>query len=971
MSAQCHLSFAMPLNFQFLLGINTHMLSSTKVTLPVTIIFLMLLGGCQASSGSKGSAAYKAKDATPTINLDVSSAKVDSAAHFLTKDLIVSQKNMAAPYLFVSAKASIDEKGQGELLIPLIAIDTPAWLSVKHPHLTQFFAYQVDLPDSQLKNLLKQQLALVDIVDPQKRRKSASHISYVQTAKVLDQLYTQGANGADEYQHYGARINPSATQFSIWAPTATRVEIKLYDSNKQPIEGGQVSLTEDKNTGIWRGLSVRAPQGTYYRYQMSVYHPQTLQNEKVWVTDPYSLSLSTNSLYSQVVDLSHQSTKPKGWDEQMVATLDSPEQLILYETHIRDFSASDKTLSDPSLAGKYAAFSQAHSDSINHLKALREAGLNTVHLLPTYDITTVDELPANLIKLTDSIASICQRYSQLSLCTAGHDASQSLENVLSSFEPSTAQAQAVIEQIRALDPYNWGYDPYHYTVPEGSYALNPEGLSRLVEFRQMVLRLHQLGFRVIMDVVYNHTFAAGLHPKSVLDKVVPGYYHRLNPVTGAIEQSTCCDNTASEHRMMAKLMIDSLIVWSRDYKIDGFRFDLMGHQPKDLMLEARAEVQKVDPDTYFYGEGWNFGEVANNAQFVQATQSELAGTEIGTFTDRLRDAIRGGSSFVSGNDIRVGQGLGNGLVTAPNELHDAQNREQMMQEYLLSLDQARIGLAGNLAIFPLENAQGENVFGRDIDYGGAPTGYALDPADTVNYVSKHDNQTLWDNNQYRIASELSTEQRVRMQILSLAYPMLAQGIPFIHMGSELLRSKSFLRDSYDFGDWFNKIDFSKQSNNYNVGLPPADKDQANWDVISTILSQNEGRDNVNAQHIEFAFERFKELLAIRSATPLFGLQTADQIIRRIKFLNTGPEQTLGLIVMSIDDPYSRDLDPNIEQMIVIFNNNIETQTFDFSDAGKFTLHPVLQRSQDPQMKNVVTSANSFTVPGLTVAVFVR
>ena len=177
------------------------------------------------------------------------------------------------------------------------------------------------------------------------------------------------------------------------------------------------------------------------------------------------------------------------------------------------------------------------------------------------------------------------------------------------------QAQQIVSELREFDDYNWGYDPYHYTVPEGSYAVNPKGISRLVEFREMVQSIHSLGFRVIMDVVYNHTHQAGLEPNAVLDKIVPNYYHRLDPITAAIEQSTCCDNTAIERVMMAKLMTDSLVVWARDYKIDGFRFDLMGHQTKDAMLVAREAVRAVDPDTYFYGEGWNFGEVANNQSF--------------------------------------------------------------------------------------------------------------------------------------------------------------------------------------------------------------------------------------------------------------------------------------------------------------------------------------------------------------------
>jgi len=155
---------------------------------------------------------------------------------------------------------------------------------------------------------------------------------------------------------------------------------------------------------------------------------------------------------------------------------------------------------------------------------------------------------------------------------------------------------------------------------------------------------------------------------AVLDKIVPNYYHRLDPITGKIAQSTCCDNTATENVMMAKLMTDSLTVWARDYKIDGFRFDLMAHQPKSTMIKARKAVQAVDSDTYFYGEGWNFGEVANNQRFRQASQLELGGTQIVTFTDRLRDAFRGGAFSASGDDIRKSQGIGSGLGTLPNEL---------------------------------------------------------------------------------------------------------------------------------------------------------------------------------------------------------------------------------------------------------------------------------------------------------------
>jgi pullulanase-type alpha-1,6-glucosidase len=524
-------------------------------------------------------------------------------------------------------------------------------------------------------------------------------------------------------------------------------------------------------------------------------------------------------------------------------------------------------------------------------------------------------------------------------------------------------------------------------VPEGSYAINPQGTSRLVEFREMVQSIHGLGFRVIMDVVYNHTHQAGLEPNAVLDKIVPHYYHRLDPITAQVEQSTCCDNTATERKMMAKLMTDSLVIWARDYKIDGFRFDLMGHQPKAAMLKAREAVRKVDSDTYFYGEGWNFGEVANNKQFIQASQLELGGSEIGTYTDRLRDAVRGG-----GNNTRDSQGVGNGLLTFPNHFlpHGAQDNDkqfiqgnkqaQMYSDYSLRMDQVRIGLAGNLINFPLRVVNGEKVLGKDIPYGDQPTGYALAPADTINYVSKHDNQTLWDNSQYRLAFDVSTNDRVRMHLQSLAFTLFAQGIPFIHMGSEFMRSKSFLRDSYDYGDWFNRVDFSKQTNHYNIGLPPADKDAENWPLIQKVLKGHEGRDHVTAKHIQFSSDVFEEMIALRMSSPLFRLTSSTAIIEKVSFLNVKSKtgnaslmnnEQLGLLVMKIDDTQGEPVDDNLSTMMVIFNTSDQNQTFNYNNTQGYQLHDLQQKGVDEVVKQAIVTAKGFTVPALSSVVFVK
>lgn len=906
------------------------------------------------------------KAPTDLQGIQLTADNTDFAAHWVRKDLLLinSAEDVSQFNLLVSKNAQLDEGNAPDTSYRLTSMQMPEEIAQAFPHMASFTALKID-GIADIKQALKSQLAVSQI----SQTGDVAKVSYVQSARVLDDLFTSGTNDADEVMDYGAVVNGENTSFALWAPTAKLVTVNLYNADKQPI--GTHVMTENEN-GVWRVKVADAPMGTFYKYALSVYHPRTQKVENLEVTDPYSMSLARNSQYSQVVDLSHPDTQPQGWGEKAPEHLQHPESLILYETHIRDFSASEKNLSNPDFRGRYLAFTESQSDGMKHLQALKEAGLNTVHLLPTYDISTVNEDPSQVIYPEDSLEKMCGLVPDLEQCKGDMDLSQSLHTLLKSYDPQSNQAEALLEVIRPYDPYNWGYDPYHYTVPEGSYAVNPDGISRLIEFRQMVQSLHAMGFRVIMDVVYNHTFASGLDEKSVLDKVVPNYYHRLNPLTGVVEKSTCCENSATENRMMAKLMIDSLVVWARDYMIDGFRFDLMGHQPKSEMLEAREAVRAVDADTYFYGEGWNFGEVANNAQFVQAAQIPLAGTEIGTFTDRLRDAVRGGSSFVSGNDLRFGQGLVSGLITQPNDLQSAEKSEAQLQEYYLSADQVRVGLAGNLANFPLINTAGETVAGRDIDYGGAPSGYALDPADTINYVSKHDNQTLWDNNQYRNSHAATADQRVRMHNLALAYPLMAQGIPFLHMGGELLRSKSFLRDSYDYGDWFNAVDFSKQTNNYNVGLPPAVKDEANWAIIKDLIAKNEGRDMVTPAQIEFASKVFMDFIAIRSGSKLFSLPTEADVVERVKFHNTGKNQRVGLIVMSISDGAGdRDLDPNVEEMVVIFNSDLNNHKFPYQGAEHFTLHPRQASGADYVTAAAKANKGGFTVPGLSAAVFVK
>ena len=952
----------------------------TYVTLSASLCLTACGDGAKQLSSAQVTAEKNAAIASEYVN-----QASDSSVHWLTPELLVlPQSSDEVLYQLLNT-------GKEEFnAITLLPVDFPEYLAKKFPHLADFQAYKVDLSPVEAKAWLKQQLMVVALDSSQQAQK----VSFVQTGPVIDALYTQGDNDADEVTDLGAVITKQGVSFKLWAPTAQSVSVQLFDDNLQAISGGKLAMVEDTNTGVWQVLSDSQASYAYYKYQLDVYHPVSKKIETLSVTDPYSLSLSVNSEHSQVVDLNDPITQPENWLNQPIPTVKNVEDNVFYETHIRDFSANEQRLSNAKFKGKYKAFSEQHSNGIQHLKALQAAGLNNIHLLPTFDIATVNEDEAKHLDIDDNLAKVCTITPNASLCQQPYDEKQSIRSLLQSYSVSGEKAQQLVSQLREYDNYNWGYDPFHYTVPEGSYAVEAKGVSRLVEFREMVQSLHGMGFRVIMDVVYNHTHQAGLETNAVLDKIVPNYYHRLHPITGAIEQSTCCDNTATERVMMAKMMTDSLVVWARDYKIDGFRFDLMGHQPKDAMLVAREAVRLVDADTYFYGEGWNFGEVASNSQFIQASQLELGGTEIGTFSDRLRDAVRGG-----GNNTRDSQGVGNGLLTFPNgfipinnQPNEKQNQAQLHADYALRMDQLRIGLAGNLINFPLRTQNGEKhgkkVLGKDIPYGDQPTGYALDPADTINYVSKHDNQTLWDNSQYRLAYDVSTQDRVRMHLQSLSFTLFAQGIPFLHMGAEFMRSKSFLRDSYDYGDWFNRVDFSKQDNFYNVGLPPAEKDKANWPLIKQVLAGHQGRDQVSAKHINFSSEVFKEMLAIRMGSPLFRLTNEKDIIDKVSFLNAaapkegskeGKEQQLGLLVMKIDDSVGVAVDSNYRSLMVIFNTSAKTQTFDYdfsddtnaSSTQGYQLHPIQKSGTDKVVKQSKVTANGFTVPPLSSVVFVK
>lgn len=886
---------------------------------------------------------------------------IDGAkAHWLDANTLVfaDTANAARVELRYDANAGITIDGANDTLdggntIELSATTLSPELQQAFPHLADWPAYSVDTDTQTREEALRGQL-VAGAYNSDGELISATRL---QIPGVLDDLYAFDGT-------LGATVNGADTDFAVWAPTAQNMRLHVFNADGSMVSGYPVDMT--RNNGVWEYTGNTADvDRKFYQYEVTVFHPRTDAIETTMTSDPYAVSLSENGVYAQVANLDDSDLKPANWDSMTPPPMLAPEDVVVYETHIRDFSATDETVAADN-RGKYAAFTETSSDGIAHLEAMANAGITHLHLLPAFDIATVNEDPADVVNIDDDFSRLCDLSEEAaenyaSYCESGN----TIREVLESFDPTTGDAQALYGTFRGLDSFNWGYDPVHYTVPEGSYASDADGVARILEFRQMVQAATGLGLNVVLDVVYNHTNASGLADKSVLDKLVPGYYHRQNPETGVVEQSSCCENTASEHRMMEKLMIDSLVTWASDYSISGFRFDLMGHHMLSNMEKALEAVEAVDPDTYFYGEAWNFGEVANNARGTNAIQTNMAGTGIGSFNDRLRDAVRGGGPFDGGDALRANQGFANGLFSIPNDRNSGSDSEK---ERLLQIsDWVRIGIAGSLSDYALVTADGSTKTGAEIDYNGQNAGYTSDPQEIVNYVSKHDNQTLWDNNQYKADYATTLQERAQMQVVGLSVPILSQGIPFIHMGSELLRSKSMERDSYDSGDWFNEVDFSYQETAWNRGLPRQDKDGANWDLITEIIGQFET--GPTPTDIDYTRQQVAKLLSVRSESELFRLQTADDVSARLNFHNTGADQLPGVIVFSLDDGPDNgltDLDADVDQIVVVINATGSEQAPDTSLTDTFTVMADTSPAQSAAADN-----GTFTVPGLSVAVFSR
>ncbi len=475
----------------------------------------------------------------------------------------------------------------------------------------------------------------------------------------------------------------------------------------------------------------------------------------------FAKAVGTNGKEAYILDLA--TTNPVGWESDLRPVVKSPVDLIVYEMHHRDFSIARP---DAKYPGKFLALTEPWA--IKHLKDL---GINAVHILPSFDYGSVDESRLN--------------------------------------EPQ----------------YNWGYDPVNYNVPEGGYSTDPSKPEvRIREFKQMVQALHKAGIRVILDVVYNHTYNID---NSNFQKTYPDYYYRKTADGAYSNGSGCGNETASEKPMMRRFMMESVKYWINEYHIDGFRFDLMGCHDIETMNQIRQMVNTIDPTIFIYGEGWSAGACAlpNEKLGMKANIPQMPG--IAAFSDEIRDALRGPFS-----DDTVSGWLGRLNTSKAGQFTGDQEVESL-----------KFGLVGCI--------QHPQVDMKKVNYSKEP--WAIEPTQMMSYVSCHDDMCLVDRLKASIPSLKSSngqmDELIRLDLLAQTAVFTSQGVPFMLSGEELLRNKKGVHNSFESPDSINQLDWQ------------------------------------NKLRYPQVFEYYKNLIQLRKHFPHFRLGSAAEVRDKMCFLN--------------------------------------------------------------------------------------
>ena len=521
-------------------------------------------------------------------------------------------------------------------------------------------------------------------------------------------------NMIDSFEKYPIRegklteleYSSTETKFSLWSPIADEVKVLLYESGH---EGSAYTthFMEKGMDGTWKVIVPKDLNGKFYTYNVKV--------RGEWLGETPGImakAVGVNGKRGAIIDL--HSTNPLGWENDTRPVLNSFADIVIYELHHRDFSIDFS--SGIINKGKFLALTEEETNTyygektgIDHLK---ELGVTHVHLLPSFDFGSIDE-------------------------------SQSDSNL-----------------------YNWGYDPMNYNVPEGSYATNPfDPVVRIKEFKQMVQALHKAGIRVILDVVYNHTYDT---INSNFEKAVPGYFYRFNADGKYANASGCGNETASERAMVRKFMIESVLYWVNEYHIDGFRFDLMGIHDIETMNAIRSELNKIDPTIFIYGEGWAAvsPQLSHDRLALKGNAYKMPG--IAVFSDEMRDGIRGPWNNDSEGAFLTGKG-----------------GHEMSIMY---------GLVGCIE-HPQINYESVNY---------CKNAWAVQPTQMISYVSCHDDMCLADRIKATL-SKVTIEERIALHKLAETFVFTSQGVPFIFAGDEVMRDKKGVNNSYNSPDNINAI----------------------------------------------------------------------------------------------------------------------------------------------------------------------
>lgn len=504
---------------------------------------------------------------------------------------------------------------------------------------------------------------------------------------------------------------PSATTFTLWAPTADEVRLMIYpDGWRGSFIASYAMMPAEE--GTWKMVVAQDLLGKYYTFHVKV--------KGKWLGETPGINaqaVGVNGQRAAIVDWKQ--THPEGWDNDRRPPLQSPADMIIYEMHHRDFSVDEA--SGICHKGKYLALTEQGTTNSFQLATgidhLVELGVTHVHLLPSSDYASIDETRLD-------------------------------EN-----------------------PYNWGYDPRNYNVPDGSYATDPyQPETRIREFKQMVLALHRAGIRVVMDMVYNHTFYT---EESNFERTVPGYFYRRMKDGSWSNGSGCGNETASERPMMRKFMIDSVLYWIREYHIDGFRFDLMGLHDIDTMNAIRKAVDEVDSSVCLYGEGWTGGVPCYPASLLALKMNVARMPGIAVFSDELRDALCGSVWEKE---------KGGFLAGVPGA-------EQSV----------KFGIVGAIAH--------PQVKYRSVNYSHLP--WAAQPTQMIGYVSCHDGLCLADRLKAALP-DVGFDELVRLDKLAQTIVLTSQGIPFLYAGEELMRDKQGVDNSYKSPDAINGIAWDRK-----------------------------------------------------------------------------------------------------------------------------------------------------------------